>query len=1083
MYRPLPDKLNYPELEQEILSFWEENSIFKKSLLNREGSPIYSFYEGPPTVNGKPGIHHLIARTDKDLLCRYKTMNGYYVRRQAGWDTHGLPVEIAVEKQLGLVNKSEIEIMGIELFNKKCREFVYNNIAMDMGWDAFTKRSGFWVDMDQAYITCTNNYIESVWWALQQFFNKGLIYKGYKVVPQSPTIETPLSSHELSLGYREVRDPNVFLQVQITDSPIKECIDAKILVWTTTPWTLFSNIALAVGKDIDYVLIENKRHNDTNNMSYRLILAESRLEIIDGEYTILSRFKGEELIGSSYQQIFSYCAIDKVEYPKALTILPGTFVSNQDGTGIVHIAPAFGVDDFEMSKTEHLPVLQPVTPNGHFTDEIVDFAGRAIKTFTYSDHKEEGADKDIIIALKKAHKIYKSSMDYIHSYPHCWRTDNPVMYYARNSWFIKSPSYKNEMIALNKTIQWQPPEIGSGRFGNWLEEVKDWSLSRDRYWGTPLPIWISEDKSDMFAIGSIAELQQGLYEISEGHFVPVIECGIDIDLHRPFVDKVVFKKNNMLYRRTTEVIDVWFDSGCVPFAQMHYPFENQELFANSFPADFISEGIDQTRGWFYTLHNIASALFGKPAFKSIIVNELVLDKNGSKMSKSRGNTVDPFDMMNTYGADAVRWYFMVNNPPWRPTLFNEHDIAKTVIADFFRTLTNTYSFYCLYANIDGITGKETNIPISDRPEIDKWIISTLHSTLQQYHQHMDNLDVFRASRCIQEFMINDVSNWYVRRNRRRFWKGEIDTDKISAYQTLHAVMVSVLAMMAPAAPFLPESLYQRLRLDSDPESIHMLDMPKSDSELIDLNLERRMALAQTIVFLARSLREKSNIRTRQPFSRIMIPVITPQQRRDIQAVQNIITEEINVKVVEYVSDDAGIMKRSVKPNFKNLGKRFGKNTQHIANYVKLMDADAIRHLITNGVYSLHIEHDTYEIVLEDVEIISEDMEGWLIANEGSLTVALDTELDETLINEGIAREFVNRIQNARKNEGFIVTDRISLEFNAPKEIEHAILSLHEYICSEILAVSCTASKDIHESAIQIDIDGISIQARIIKVND
>ena len=1077
MYQPLPEKLHYPDLEKEILSFWDAHAIFEQTLNARKDSKIFSFFEGPPTVNGNPGIHHLMARTDKDLVCRYKTMTGHYVRRQAGWDTHGLPVEIAVEKQLGLVNKSEIEEMGIDKFNATCREFVLSNIDRDMGWGEFTKRMGYWVDMNTAYITCTNDFVESVWWALKTFFDKGLIYKGYKVVPQSPTIETPLSSHELSLGYREVKDPSVYLKIAILASPLPELVGASILVWTTTPWTLFSNVALAVGNDIDYVLVESKSSESDSN---RYVIAQSLVGLLGDESTVIKTFKGRDIIGSRYEQIFPYCEVDINAHPHALTVLPATFVSTEDGTGVVHISPAFGVDDFELSKQYNLPVLQPVSPNGHFTEEITPFAGRAIKTFKYADHVEDGADKDIIKALKAASKIYKSAFDYVHSYPHCWRTDNPVMYYARNSWFIKSPAYKQSMIDLNKTIHWQPQEIGTGRFGNWLEEVKDWSLSRDRFWGTPLPIWVSEDKEDMFAIGSIEELCQGEYECEDGSLVPVSQAPIPIDLHRPFVDNVLFKKNGKIYRRTTEVIDVWFDSGCVPFAQFHYPFENKELFESQFPADFISEGIDQTRGWFYTLHNIATALFEKPAFKNIIVNELVLDKNGLKMSKSRGNTVDPFSMMDQYGADAVRWYFMVNNPPWRPTLFNESDIAKTVIADFFRTVTNTYSFYALYANIDEIDGNEPEIPINECPEIDRWIMSKVHTVLRQYHHYMGTYDVFRACRTVQEFMINDVSNWYVRRNRRRFWKGEKDNDKIAAYQTLRSVMIHVLSMMAPAAPFLPEVLYRKLRVSSDVPSIHMKLLSDGEASLIDSDLERRMALAQTIVFLARSLREKSKIKTRQPLKRILIPVISPQQRRDIQAVESIIKDEINIKGVDYVSEEAGIVKRSVKANFKVLGKRFGKQTQAIANSISALNDQQIKVLIQEQSIMIHFEGAECNISLNEVDIITQDMEGWLVANEGSLTVALDTEIDEELKQEGIAREFVNRIQNLRKNIGLQVTDRINVKFFASKEICDAIIKLSDYVCNEILCVTCERVDSLDENAHILEIDQDQILVSISK---
>ncbi|MBQ6268880.1 MAG: isoleucine--tRNA ligase, partial [Bacteroidetes bacterium] len=615
MFTQLPEKLNYPDIEKNVLKFWKENKVFDKTLEARKDADNFSFYEGPPTVNGRPGIHHMLARTIKDSVCRYKTMQGYYVRRQAGWDTHGLPVEIAMEKELGFKDKSEIEVYGIDKFNQKCRDFVFENIKMENGWGYLTERMGYWVDLNSAYITCKLNYVESVWWALKQYFDKGLIYKGFKVIPQSPTIATPLSSHELSLGYKEVKDPNCYLKLKIVNSKRKELIGASLLVWTTTPWTLFANVALAVGVDYDYVLVKNTVKTKTSTTEHLLVLAETRLSALDGEYEILSKFKGEELLGTEYNQILPYCKIDKEKYPQALTVLAGDFVTTSDGSGIVHLAPAFGEDDYRMSLNNKIPFLQPVTPDGHLTDEVGEFAGRAIKNFTYSDRTEEGVDKDVIIWLKYHDKIYRSTNDYLHNYPHCWRTGNPIMYYARESWFIKSTAYKDQMVELNKQINWQPKEIGEGRFGNWLEEVKDWSLSRDRYWGTPLPIWINEnDKDDLFAIGSIAELEDGLYEMPDGSLVPVKECGVEVDLHRPFVDKVVFIKNGNKYRRTKEVIDVWFDSGSMFFAQFHYPFENKELFEKQFPGDFIAEGIDQTRGWFYTLHNISTALFNKPAY-------------------------------------------------------------------------------------------------------------------------------------------------------------------------------------------------------------------------------------------------------------------------------------------------------------------------------------------------------------------------------------------------------------------------------------------------------------------------------------
>lgn len=1079
MYKPLPEKLSYPEQEKVILKYWEENKIFEKTLELRKNSKYFSFYEGPPTVNGKPGIHHLLARTIKDSVCRYKTMQGYYVRRQAGWDTHGLPVEIAVEKHLGLKNKSDVEAFGIDKFNAECKKFVYKNIDMDLGWRYLTKRMGYWLDLDSAYITCTQEYVESIWWALKQFFDKGLIYKGFRVVPQSPTIETPLSHHELSLGYKDVKDPNVYLKLKVTQTSIKEIEDTYLVVWTTTPWTLLSNVALAVGEDIDYVLVENKRKFKNEMLVDKLVLAESRLSALDGDYEILEKFKGKDLVGTEYEQIFSYVKIDKNEYPEALSILPGNFVSTKDGSGIVHMAPAFGEDDYAMSLKHKIPFVQHVTPNGHFTEDQGKFAGRAIKNFTYTDHTEEGADKDIIIALKYAGKIYRSTNDYIHSYPHCWRTGNPIMYYARDSWFIKSPEYKDEMTKLNKEIFWQPPEIGSGRFGNWLEDVRDWSLSRDRFWGTPLPIWVSEDGEDVFAIGSQAELKEGLYEFEDGKRVPVSECGIEIDLHRPFVDHIVFEKNGKTYRRIPEIVDAWFDSGAMPFAQLHYPFENVELFEKIFPGDFIAEGVDQTRGWFYTLHNIATALFGKPAFKNIVVNDLVLDKKGKKMSKSLNNTVDPFQVMEEYGADAVRCYFMINNPPWKPTLFNAENLKKTILSDFFRSLTNTYAFFALYANIDEYDGTEELIAIENRPEIDRWIISRVNTLRKDFIEFMDVYELTKAYRAIQDFVINELSNWYIRRNRRRFWKGEKDSDKIAAYQTLREVLLDVLQMMAPVAPFLTENLYLRLKDNSYPESIHLLDLKKADESLINPELEERMALAQTIVFLARSLREKSKLRVRQPLKRILIPISSPKQKRDIQYFGDIIKEELNIKSIDFVTDDSEIVKRSAKPNFKVIGKKFSKLTKKVALLIKELKESDINTIEKEGQLHFDIDGEKVEITMADMVLVSEDIKGWLVASEASITVALDTQLDQELINEGIAREFVSRIQNHRKKSGLEVTDRINIQYSGPKNLVDAVNVMQDYIRNETLSESIIFDKNIEGS--EFDIDDMKLTIKIDKV--
>lgn len=1102
MFTPLPEDFSYPALERETLAFWDSAALFQRSLDERKNADFFMFYEGPPTVNGRPGIHHVMGRAIKDMICRYKTQRGYYVPRRAGWDTHGLPVELAVEKQLGLSNKQEIEKLGVAAFNEECRKFVYTNIEQNQGWRELTRRMGYWLDLDNPYITCENDYIESVWWSLKQFFDKGLIYKSFRITPQSPTLETPLSSHELSLGYKDVRDPNCFIKLPITKSSLSALATAQkpqILVWTTTPWTLISNVALAVNAELEYVLALNTRQikqgDKTVQTQDALVLAEALLSKLDGEYEIVARFKGAELVGAQYEPPFATIPHTREEFPDMHTVLAGDFVSASDGSGVVHLAPAFGADDFEMSKRYRLPFFNPVTPGGRFTAAAGEFAGRTVKTFTYSDpatggvRSEEGADKDVVIALKKADKIYRSSNDYLHSYPHCWRTGNPVIYYARESWFIRSSAYKDELVANNNRIAWQPPEIGAGRFGNWLEEVKDWAISRDRYWGTPLPLWVADDdESDVFAVGSVAELMEGFYE-EDGKRTPLAEAlasGVKLDLHRPFVDNIVFERNGKIYRRVKEVIDVWYDSGAMPFAQLHYPFENKELFEKAFPAQFICEAVDQTRGWFYTLHNIATAVFGAPSFRNVIVNELILDKEGQKMSKSKGNVVDPFEVMEKYGADAVRWYFVTNNPPWKPTLFNGEDIAKTVIADFFRSLANTYAFFALYANIDGFTAgdarAEAQIALAERPEIDRWILSKTHSTLREFLRLMDEYEITKAMRLVQEFAINDVSNWYVRRNRRRFWKGEKDADKTAAYQTLHTVLTTITQMIAPCAPFLAEVLYRRLHGlttgANEPAniSVHLAPMPTPEESVIDEALEKRMEKAQNIVFLARSLREKSKIKTRQPLKRILAPVSSPEERRQIQAVQDIITEEINVKTIEYVSGETDIVKKSAKGNFKTLGKKFGKETQAVANAIKALSAREIKELEQAKTLDLALAGgEKATIALDDVEIMNEDIEGWLVASDNGVTVALDTELTTELVHEGVAREFVSRIQNLRKESGFDVTDRIILEAQTGGDIRAALESMRSYIQDETLCQDFIFSADDLPVALELNDERVGVR--------
>lgn len=1087
MFKEVDKNLNLPQIEKRILDFWKKNDVFKKSVENREGAPRYVFYEGPPTANGKPGIHHVMSRTVKDIICRFKTMEGYQVPRKAGWDTHGLPVEIAVEKQMGITNKKDIEKIGIEKFNKACKDLVNKHIEMKEGWRTLTDRMGYWIDLDNAYITYKNEYIESVWWAIKQIFDKGLIYRDFKIVPQSPTIETPLSSHELSLGYREVKDPNCFIKVKVLSSPIKEIEGAHLLVWTTTPWTLISNVAMAVGADIDYVLVKNTRKIKTKEgektLEDKLVLAEARLQVLDGEYEILARFKGRELFGTVYEQIFDYLKIDREKYPNALTVLIGDFVSTEDGSGIVHLAPAFGQDDYDMSKKYNLPFLQPVTPGGRFTDEVGEFSGRTVKTFQYVDHVEEGADKDIVKKLKEMGKLYRNTFDYVHSYPHCWRTDNPIIYYARESWFIDSPRYKEQMVELNKTINWNPPEIGTGRFGNWLEDVKEWSLSRDRYWGTPLPLWVSEDKEDIIAIGSIEELKQGLYEKEDGTRVPVSEMMDELDLHRPFVDRIIFEKDGKIYRRTPEIIDVWFDSGSMPFAQFHYPFENKEVFEQNFPADFIAEGIDQTRGWFYTLHNIATVLFNKPAFKNIIVNELILDKEGQKMSKSRGNVVFPLEMMDKYGADPLRWYFMSVSPPWIPKRFDEAGLQETV-RKFFSTLMNVYSFFVMYANLDGYSGKEEAVPFEDRPEIDRWILSRLYTVMDRVNTSLDNYDITRAVRALADFMIDDVSNWYVRRNRRRFWKSEAGADKLAAYQTLHEVLYVFAQLMAPMAPFTAEEIYLNLKPEDAPLSVHLNDYPKLTEERKKRQnpaLEKEMELAQRVVSAIRSLRNDKQIRVRQPLSRALVFAKSKDERQAVEKMASIIKEEVNVKNIELVESDTELVNRKAKPNFKVLGAKVGKLMGPLANAIKNFSNEQVLELEQKGFIHVNVENREIKLEKEDVVISTEARGEFAVTSDEHLTIALDLHLTPELLEEGFAREFVNRVQNLRKEAGFEVTDHILIQVDGlNSEKEQALKNREEYIRNETLADALSFGSITAPFSKEVKIDDLKFKIGLVK---
>jgi len=1017
MFKQNIDKIGLPEIEKNILKFWEENKIFEKSISARDENKSYTFYEGPPTANGKPGIHHVMSRTLKDLICRYKTMQGYRVERKAGWDTHGLPVEIEVEKKIGIKHKSEVAEYGIDKYNKACRDSVFTYLDL---WEKMTTRMGYWIDLDSAYITLTNDYIESVWWALKTLFDKGLIYKDYKIVPQDPKSETVLSSHELALGYRETKDPSVYVLFKIKNK------DEHFLVWTTTPWTLISNVALAVGPDVTYVKIKTGERI--------IILAKDRLSVIEVEYEILEEMQGSELEGIEYEQLMDYVKADK----KAFYVVPGGFVSTEDGSGIVHIAPAFGADDYDLSKEFDLPMLQPVTRSGLFTDEVSDFAGVFVKD----------ADKDIIIKLKKENKLYKKET-IVHTYPFSWRhEDVPIIYYARESWFIRTTSVADRMVELNKTINWQPPELGSGRFGNWLEENKDWALSRDRFWATPLPIWISDD-GDMFAVGSIEELKNGFLE-ENGKRISVKDIE-EIDLHKPFVDEILFEKNGKIYKRTPELIDAWFDSGSMPFAQYHYPFENKELFEKKFfPADFICEGIDQTRGWFYTMHAIATMLFDNVAYKNLIVNELILDKNAQKMSKSKGNTVDPFELFEKYGADVTRWYLITTSPPWRPTLFDEEGLVE-VQRKFFGTLINTYSFFVLYANIDGFKYKEAPIPFEEREEIDRWIISKLNSLVKDYRELMDKYEVTKAARAVSLFTIDHLSNWYVRRCRRRFWKSEMNKSKLSAYQTLYECLVNVCKLTSPFSPFIAEEIYQDLNLVTTREeavSIHLTNIPAVG--IIDGELELRMGIAQQVVYIARAMRAKANLKVRQPLNKIMV-VVDKENRKALSDMSKVILEEVNIKEIVVLEDDSEIVNKSAKANFKSLGPKFGKKVQQISNEIKNLNSEKINMLEQGNSITINLENEKFAIEPADVEIVGSEIKGWLVESDGGVTVGIDTQLDDNLIAEGLAREFVNRIQNMRKDAGFNVVDKINIKYTGTELINGAVQSFTDYVAGETLA--------------------------------
>ncbi len=1040
MFKPLSDKLRLPALEEEVLEYWKTQRVFEKSVEMHRDGPGYTFYEGPPTANGRPGIHHVFSRTIKDLVCRYKTMQGYQVHRKAGWDTHGLPVEIEVERQLGIKHKEEIETFGIERFNAACRKSVFDYKDL---WEDLTHRMGYWVDMDSPYITCENDYIESVWWALNSFFQDGLIYQDFKVQLYCPRCGTPLSSHEVAQGYRDVNDPSVYVKARLKGEE-----NTYFLVWTTTPWTLISNVALAVGPDIEYVKV---RLDDEY-----LILAKARLSVLGDEAEVVGTFAGSTLLGSEYERWFDFFPAEG----KAWYVIDAPFVTTTDGSGIVHLAPAYGEDDYQASKAKNLPMIHAVDAEGRFGPEAGPFGGKFFKD----------ADPAITADLKGRGLLFSKEM-HQHSYPHCWRCDTPLIFYARRSWYIRTTDFSSDMIEYNRAIAWHPPEYGVGRFGNWLEENKDWAISRDRYWGTPIPIWVCETCNLKRSIGSVEELRR------DGQNLPD-----PLDLHKPYVDQVTLACTcGGTMRRIPEVVDAWFDSGSMPFAQWHYPFENEEIFKHSFPADYIAEGVDQTRGWFYTLHAISSYLFKQPCFKNVVVNELVLDRSGQKMSKSKGNTVDPFQVMDQYGADAVRWFLIASSPPWKPKLFDEKSVAE-VQRKLFSTLLNTYSFFALYANIDDFRYSEAEVPVDDRPDIDRWILSVLNSTAAKYVEAMDSYDPTRAARLVSHFAVEQVSNWYVRRNRRRFWKSEVGPDKVAAYQTLFECLLGIVKMMAPISPFVSDEVYRRLMENTGREthvSIHVGQMIEPRKEVVDEDLETRMELAQRVVFLVRSMRSRSGLKVRQPLARISIPA-SDVVRDLVRRARDIILDEINVKDIEFVDERSPIIQKSATPNFRRLGPRFGKKVNSVAGRIRSMTTDEINLIETNGSFTTELDGTSVVIELDDLSVTTKDIEGWMVESTSGLTVALDTNLTQDLLDEGLAREFVNRLQNMRKDAGLEITERILVGFKADERLSKAILKMSDYVMLETLALKVETDHLEPEHQARWEIDGLQCEIGISK---
>ncbi len=1096
-------QLELPRMAEETSRFWERERIFEQSLETRAGHTPFVFYEGPPSANGVPGIHHVMARTIKDVFCRYKTLQGFQVERKAGWDTHGLPVELGVEKSLGITKEDIGHKISVEEYNQCCRKEVMKYKDL---WGELTRKMGYWVNLDDPYITFDNKYIESVWYLLQQLYKKDLLYKGYSIQPYSPAAGTGLSTHELNQPgcYKNVKDNTLTAQFKMVRNAESEKVFAVakgapyFLAWTTTPWTLPSNTALCVRKDIDYVAVAT--FNPYTSEPITVLLCRDRLNAYFPEknaglqlsdyqagdkaipFEILAEFKGADLVGLRYEQLLPYAQPAEGD---AFRVIHGDYVTTEDGTGIVHIAPSFGADDYKVAKQSGIGALTLVDKQGRFTAEMGEFAGRFVKPQYEPDFDPKTTvpvDVDIIVKLKKEGLAFKTEK-YEHAYPHCWRTDKPILYYPLDSWFVRTTACKARMAELNKTIHWKPEATGSGRFGNWLENLVDWNLSRSRFWGIPLPIWATEDRSEMICIGSVAELKAEAAKAVQAGFMAEnpLEAFVEndfsqenynrFDLHRPYVDRITLvSPSGKPMKRESDLIDVWFDSGSMPYAQLHYPFENKEKFQQRFPADFIAEGVDQTRGWFFTLHAIATMVFDSVAYRNVVSNGLVLDKNGNKMSKRLGNAVDPFLTIDKYGPDATRWYMMTNAQPWDNLKFDAEGIAE-VQRKFFGTLHNTYSFFALYANIDGFTYKEPDVPAAERPEIDRWILSELNTLIRLVTESYEDFEPTRAGRLIQRFIDEHLSNWYVRLSRRRFWKGDYTQDKISAYQTLYTCLMTVAKLASPMAPFFCERLYRDLNGATGKEafaSVHLSDFPVSDPAMIDKALETRMQWAQQCCSMVLSLRKRNNLRVRQPLKRIMIPVDDAAFIPQIESVRPLILSEVNVKAMELITE-TDILSKTIKPNFKALGPKYSKLMKPIAAFIGGMDQTAIRQLEKNGAVHTDIEGQDVEILLSDVEIFTEDIPGWAVANEGSLTVALDMTLDQALIGEGLSRELVNRIQNLRKDTGLEVTDRIRVHLHCGDELSEAVRHNFDYICSETLAETFELVDAAPQDAVRIEL--------------